>query len=114
MSEGLNAYQFVKIDTDSIDCEILRLLLEMQRHGHLSFETVTLETWAGKLCGNNVLFSALLADLQGDGYSVYRARNDNIDDFPAQTAQAVELTDDISVFSFPVEQCVAAPPLDRE
>ena len=52
--KGMNAYSFIKTDTDTIDSEILRLLLDMQRQAMLSFETLYLETWTGPImCDSN-------------------------------------------------------------
>ena len=66
-------YTFIKLDTDSLDCLLLRRLVDEQRAGRLSFDTVTLETLFRPLCSDNELFSQLLADLQEDGYDIYRA-----------------------------------------
>lgn len=65
-------FDFIKIDTDSIDCELLRTLIDYQREEKLTFDTATLEIWTGKSCDDNNLFSQLLYDLQQDGYDVYR------------------------------------------
>ena len=99
--KGMNAYSFVKVDTDTIDCEILRLLLDMQRQAMLSFETLTLETWTGPTCDSNELFSQLLADLQQDGYSVYRARNDKKDDMPSLTDKGHALNPKVTMWKMP-------------
>jgi len=65
-------FAFIKIDTDSIDCLILRQLLDRQRNMDLSFNSAALEVWAGPHCDSNEQFSQLLFDLQEDGYDIYR------------------------------------------
>jgi len=64
-------YDMIKIDTDSIDCELLTVFLTLQKEGYFSFESAALETWTGA-CNDNILFSQLLFALQEDGYSLYR------------------------------------------
>jgi FkbM family methyltransferase len=65
-------YQFIKLDTDSVDCDLLRELVDRQRNGELTFGTVSLEVWAGKHCTENGSFGQLLFDVQSDGYDIYR------------------------------------------
>eukprot|EP00037_Helgoeca_nana_P009367 m.82106 g.82106 ORF g.82106 m.82106 type:complete len:184 (-) comp19536_c0_seq1:159-710(-) len=73
LGHAKNAITFAKIDTDSIDCDILREMVDRQRRGEFSFDAASLEVWAGPVCKDNTLFSQLLADLQADGYDIYRA-----------------------------------------
>ena len=94
---GSGHYEFIKVDTDSIDGEIVRVLLDMQRQGQVSFTSLSLEVWAGEFCNDNEKFSQLLADLQADGYMVYRARNDEVDDNTALTEAAVQVSTDPAV-----------------
>lgn len=97
-------YAFVKLDTDSFDCDLLRSLWDHQRRGVLSMDAISLETWTG-LCNNNEQFSQLLFDIQQDGYTIYRAeaamkstgsetiyqQYDLYDSHPDLTAQKVPL-----------------------
>jgi hypothetical protein len=65
-------YKFIKLDTDSVDCELLRELVDRQRKGELTFGSASLEVWSGEHCEGDH-FAQLLFDLQEDGYDVYRA-----------------------------------------
>lgn len=62
-------YEFIKVDTDSIDCTLVAAFLDLQRKGVITFGSIAFETWS---CSNE-LFSSLLADLQTDGYKVLLA-----------------------------------------
>lgn len=66
------AYDFIKIDTDSVDCQILQSLIGMQRRGVMSFRSASLETWHPS-CNSDVL-RRLLIDLQSDDYTIFLAR----------------------------------------
>jgi len=64
-------FDMVKLDTDSADCDLLRVMLDAQRAGRLKFETASLEVWAGEGCMGDA-FAELLFDLTLDGYILYR------------------------------------------
>jgi len=59
--------QMIKIDTDSIDCNIVHELLSMK----IDFVSVTFETWANDLCNKKQTFMELLNTLQNRGYAIY-------------------------------------------
>mmetsp|Transcript_6153 Transcript_6153/g.24464 ORF Transcript_6153/g.24464 Transcript_6153/m.24464 type:complete len:482 (+) Transcript_6153:147-1592(+) len=93
-------YNFIKIDTDSLDCELLSEILSLQEQGRLRFTTASLETWAGAGCEEDS-FSILLSRLQSSGYEIYRARNDATDDYKHLTSHALTLSRGITVWKFP-------------
>jgi len=67
-------YTFIKIDTDSIDCDILRYFVDLTQRGVLTFTAATLEM--SGFCATSqglVEQRRLFADLQGLGYHLYRA-----------------------------------------
>lgn len=117
-------YRFIKIDTDSVDCDLLRELLDRQRKGLLSFETVSLEVWTSAHC-KGAKFARLLSDLQQDGYDLYRtpASTDNApmtntyefqatrDNFPELTQNDVRLqtTSLLRFKKFTAAQWLAVP-----
>lgn len=62
-------FAFIKIDTDTVDLPLLRFFFDQQRAGALAFESVALEVWSA---WPSAKFARLMADLQADGYSIYR------------------------------------------
>lgn len=62
-------FAFIKIDTDAVDLPLLRFFADQQRAGALAFESVALEVWSA---WPSAKFARLMADLQADGYSIYR------------------------------------------
>jgi len=62
-------YEFVKIDTDSIDCSILKYLLRAVEMDLVYFRAVPLEIWAGEECEDKNLGSMIFS-LQNKNYSV--------------------------------------------
>jgi FkbM family methyltransferase len=63
-------YDFIKIDTDSIDCPLLGKLVAEIFQGHWSVDSMILETWEGN-CKGGVL-AELVHRLQQLNYTVYR------------------------------------------
>ena len=63
-------YDFIKIDTDSIDCAILGQLVGMIQTGRWSVDSLILETWDA-MCKNGYL-AGLLEQFQHMNYTVYR------------------------------------------
>jgi hypothetical protein len=99
LNAGLKNYKFVKIDTDSLDCDLVREFLNLKDEKLLTFQSASFETWAGPGCADPS-FSELLERLQKDGYNIYRARNDARDDFEDLTELAVTPAPGITLFMF--------------
>lgn len=65
-------YDFVKIDTDSIDCSIVNQLLHAMELNLVSFSAVSFEIWTGEECEDMNLGYIIFA-LQRNSYKVYLA-----------------------------------------
>ena len=78
-----------------VDCDLLRELLNRQRKGLLSFESVSLEVWTGSHC-EGLKFAQLLAELQQDGYDLCRTPASSPEDAVANTYE-FKATQDISL-----------------
>lgn len=62
-----NNIEMVKIDTDSIDCTLVREILDSST----PFSSITFETWSNDECAERSNFVRLLRDLQQNGYEIY-------------------------------------------
>jgi FkbM family methyltransferase len=68
---GRRVVNFLKIDTDSIDCHVLQQAIDLMKTDAVRFEAVVLETWDTS-CTNNNLIGKQLVHFFSHNYSIYR------------------------------------------
>lgn len=95
-------YDFIKVDTDSIDCSILRYLIDAQRKDLIRFQTITMEVSCCPMGNAKALdqFAQLMADLQEDGYSLYRPGVQYQEFIPEHTDSKVDTVIGVPFFKF--------------
>jgi hypothetical protein len=64
--------KFVKIDTDSIDCDVLEQILDLDELNFLKVESLVLESWDATCQNNNDKMTTLLVRMARMGYTIYR------------------------------------------
>ena len=82
-------FDFIKLDTDSVDCNLLQSLLQLQHDGIMTFESASLEVFTCKA----TQLAKLLVEVHNSGYHIFRApAGMKVDKFPELTLRNITLS----------------------